>query len=150
MPYTLYTRVKRGVFSRRLTHEVVEKTLKELNAASAVLSVHCIGDTRMRRLNATYRGKDKTTDVLSFSSREGMRIDMNSAEELEDWGDIFINIPQIYRQAKEFLVRPKEEYARMLIHGILHLAGYDHIKPKDARVMFPLQEKILRSINIDG
>jgi probable rRNA maturation factor len=62
----------------------------------------------------------------------------------EDWGDIFICIPQIRRQAKEYGVLYKEELYRMTVHGVLHLLGYDHGQKKDEKEMFSLQDKFVR------
>ena len=101
-------------------------------------SVHLVGDRRMRRLQAAHRGQDKTTDVLSFAAAEGEGPDPGG-----ELGDIFLSVPQIRRQAREWRVSAEEEFARMLIHGLLHLLGYDHIHKKEAAVMFARQEKYL-------
>jgi len=106
---------------------------------NAILSVHYIADTRMTSLNKKYRKKNKTTDVLSFSINEGDHF-FNS----EELGDIFVSIPQIRKQAKERGLAFKDEFFRMLIHGILHLLGFDHITEKQEREMFALQEKYLK------
>ncbi len=111
-----------------------------------LISIHLIGDKRMRRMNREYRGKDKTTDVLSFSTLDGTPIPRAADTAFgNDWGDIFISIPQIKRQAKQYGRPYKEEFTRMLVHGILHLAGYDHEKTADADIMMPLQERLVIS-----
>lgn len=106
-----------------------------------VVSVHCIGDHRMTQLNRRHRAKEGTTDVLSFAAQEGKRLD---PADVRDWGDIFVCVPQIERQAQAWNVPVKEEFTRMLIHGLLHLIGYDHEKKRDAERMFRLQEKYVR------
>lgn len=104
------------------------------------ISVHFIGDTRMTSLNRVYRGKNKTTDVLSFAATEDVSgVDFPDPE--KEWGDIFISVPQIKRQAKQFGVSYKQELTRMLVHGVLHIFGYDHMVPADATIMFAKQEK---------
>jgi probable rRNA maturation factor len=75
----------------------------------------------MRRLNARYRGIDRPTDVLSFPMREG-----RTADEQALLGDIVICVPKAAAQAKEYHVRFYDELLRLLIHGLLHLLGYDH------------------------
>ncbi|MCB9798949.1 rRNA maturation RNase YbeY [Candidatus Nomurabacteria bacterium] len=121
--------------------DVVFFVLSELGS-DAQVSVHLIGDTRMKSLNKKYRGKDKTTDVLSFAMGDGERW----FGEILDLGDVFVSIPQIRRQAREFGVSFKHELVRMLVHGILHTMGYDHLRPKDAKVMMPLQGKLVEQV----
>jgi rRNA maturation RNase YbeY len=100
-------------------------------------SVAVIGDAEMRRLNRVHRHKDRTTDVLSFPAGESW-----SSEAGGYLGDMMISLPQIRRQAVEYGRTLREEFALMLIHGTLHLLGHDHMRPKDAKKMFGLQQKI--------
>jgi probable rRNA maturation factor len=115
--------------------------LKGLKKTNASVSLHIIGDKKMTDLNFQYRGKKKPTDVLSFAVQEG-----HGGVASDDWGDIFICLPQVKRQAKEHNISWKEEFYRMTIHGTLHLFGYDHMEEKDAKKMFRLQEKFLSQI----
>ena len=121
---------------RRVVFSVLRQEKKK-----ADLSVHLIGDARMKKLNRSYRRKDRMTDVLSFATKDGKKL----GNQL-DLGDIFISVPQIRRQAKDFGVLYKEEFFRLLIHGVLHLLGYDHMKNRDALIMFAKQEKYLNQI----
>ena len=102
---------------------------------SGIISVGFIGDTQMKKLNMQYRNKPKTTDVLSFSY-----MDDSSREYL---GDVVISLAQARRQAKKGVRR---ECVDLLVHGILHVFGYDHEKPQDAKKMFPLQSAIVEKI----
>ena len=86
--------------------KVAERAVKFLKIKE-LESLVIVGDARMRSLNKEYRQKDKTTDVLTF-----------------DYGEIFICLPQAKRQAKQAKHSLKEELATLLIHGLLHLAGY--------------------------
>ncbi len=100
----------------------LEKMLAAAALTQAELSVLFVGDRAMRRLNRTYRGKDRTTDVLSFPFREGAFATLHA----HVLGDIVISLPAAARQARaagEPLIR---EVDRLLIHGLLHLLGYDH------------------------
>ena len=87
-------------------------------------------------MNSNFRGKNKPTDVLSFPLREGIggKVAGNAL------GDIVISLETTKRQAKELGATIKEELLRLLIHGLLHLLGYDHegVSPAKARKM---QEK---------
>lgn len=100
------------------------------------VEVNIVGDKLMKEINRKYRGKDITTDVLSFAWRE--------IGDRDNLGQIFISYPQIKKQAKEYGVPIKEEFTRMLAHGLLHLVGYEHLNKKDAAKMFVLQEKIVQ------
>lgn len=99
---------------------VTGKLLRLLDEAEAELCVALVGDTKMRRLNRTYRNKDRTTDVLAFAYREV------TSEVAPLLGDVVISIPAARRQAKACSHSLDEEILRLLIHGVLHLAGYDH------------------------
>lgn len=103
-------------------------------------SINLVGEKKIKTLNSLYRDKDKITDVLAFALKD----EKTPADDLYDLGDVFICVSQIKRQAREFDISFKEEFTRILIHGVLHLLGFDHIKEKDAKKMFSLQEKILQ------
>lgn len=106
---------------------------------SGDIAIHLIGDAKMTRLNMAHRGKKKTTDVLSFAAQEGNW----KSHDIKELGDIFLSLPKIKRQAKSWGVPFQEEFNRMLIHGLLHILGYDHIKKSEAEIMFAKQEKYL-------
>ena len=139
----VYQTVSRIGISQKTVFRTVSLVLDKIGKSPAEISVHFIGDRRMRTLNKRYRSIDRTTDVLSFPTNEG-----NDHMLGNDWGDIFISIPQIQRQAKQFGVSYKEELARMLVHGVLHLFGYDHVTEKDAKKMFAIQETCVKKIMV--
>jgi probable rRNA maturation factor len=88
----------------------------------AEVSVLLIGDGAMRTLNRRYRDKDRTTDVLSFPLREGKF----SSVQHHLLGDIVISVPAAARQARAAGETLVDEIDRLLVHGFLHLLGYDH------------------------
>lgn len=90
--------------------------------AQSELSILFCDDAEIHLLNRDYRGKDKPTDVLSFSAIE------NAGEFVvgTSLGDLVISVPTTIRQAKKYRVSPQLELLRLLIHGVLHLFGYDH------------------------
>jgi len=92
------------------------------------------GDTRLRALNRDFRGKDKPTNVLSFPQDGG--------------GDIAIAHGVTTREAKAQGKRFADHVTHLVVHGVLHLGGYDHIRAKDAAVMEPLEVKILKRLNV--
>jgi rRNA maturation RNase YbeY len=87
----------------------------------AELSVVLVDDRRMRRLNREYRGRDRSTDVLSFAQQEGP-----AGAPAGLLGDVVISVPATRRQARERGVPLADEGDRLLVHGVLHLLGYDH------------------------
>lgn len=85
------------------------------------ISVLLVNDDAMRRFNKQYRGIDRTTDVLSFPQSP-------FAAAPVFLGDIVISLPKARRQAEEYRTSFGLEIARLLVHGVLHLLGYDHEK----------------------
>ena len=122
---------------------MARKALTALGLADAELSILLVNDNLMQEMNRLYRNKDKTTDALAFSMRDGQYPDINPAI----LGDIVISLPTAGRQAKEKGHGIYDEIAVLLIHGMLHLAGYDHEKGKkeEAR-MRRMEKKILESL----
>ena len=107
------------------------------------LSVVLTDDKEVKKLNKAYRGKDKTTDVLSFPLLEGKKFPKNPKGNVV-LGDVVISVPQIKRQADENDKSFKAELALMVVHGVLHLLGYDHVTLAQEKKMFGLQNKILK------
>ena len=101
------------------------------------ISVAFVAAGVIRRLNKIYRGQDKVTDVLSFPFND---------EEIA--GEVLICLPQAKKQAKEYGVSSDEEITILLVHGLLHLFDYDHLKKNEAKKMFLWQKKILKNLNI--
>lgn len=97
------------------------------------LSIAFVDHRTMQRLNRTYRHKDRVTDILSFATVGGPG----------SLGELVIAWPFVRTQAKKKKKTLLEELALLLIHGVLHLRGYDHEARKDAAKMFPLQDSIL-------
>ena len=148
MECSVYATVQRTHISEKRIKDIVFFVLKRLRKGNVAVSVHLIGDKKMRHLNHEYRGIDKVTDVLSFALHSpNSSVLKSKGGEAVDWGDMFICVPQIVRQAKYNEVSKSEEMSRMLIHGVLHLFGFDHVKKRDADKMFKLQESIVRAVN---
>ncbi len=110
------------------------------------LSVALVGDGRMRELNRDWRGKDSTTDVLSFSQVEGE--DMPQASPM--LGDVVVSVDVLRRQAAEGGWTVEEELARLLLHGVLHLVGFDHEDEGDALHMRAEEARVVRELAARG
>ena len=111
-----------------------EKGLEEEKEVSLIL----VSLEEIHRMNKEYRGLDRPTDVISFEETD---------EEDENYlGDIFICIDKVYEQAKSYEHSNEREFAFLLLHGILHLSGYDHIEKEDEIVMFKKQDELLEKL----
>ncbi len=125
-------------FPRPLMRKVLAACSRELKLkGDATISIGFISPSKMRKLNRDWRGKDAVTDVLSFEFSEGTLK-----------GEIALCYEQAARQAQETGHSTRDELCVLIVHAVLHLWGYDHEKPTDAKRMFPLQEKILRSLHL--
>lgn len=127
MIYFRNTTRRHRVASRRVGRSV-RGLLAAVGRPDAALSVSLIGDTAMRRLNREHRGKDRTTDVLSFPLFEpfaapAARDDAGPEVLL---GDIVISLDATCRQAAAYDAPLYAEIERLLVHGVLHLLGHDH------------------------
>ena len=114
----------------------------ESNRSNAELTIRIVDSEESQQLNATYRGKDKPTNVLSFPFEAPPGI------ELPLIGDLVICAPVVTREAQEQAKIERNHWAHMVIHGCLHLLGYDHIKDDEAVQMEALEIKLLASIDI--
>jgi probable rRNA maturation factor len=127
--------------------EYAQAVLRELSITDWELSFLLADDDRTRELNSSYRGIDEPTDVLSFSADDDATDSIQNEGAIFPAGDIVLNLPMISRQAREWSVSPEEELRRVVIHGILHLAGHTHNSNDfSAEPMLRLQETILATL----
>ena len=102
----------------------------------ARITVRVVGGSEGRRLNRVFRGRDHATNVLTFVMRSGPALE----------GDIALCAPVIRREARAQGKRLDAHFAHLLVHGVLHLQGYDHIKARAARVMEGRETRIVRRL----
>ena len=122
---------RRGVSAVRVRRQA-RAVLDALDEASADLTISLVDDAEIHRLNRSYRGKDRPTDVLAFAMREGTRAPGDEAI----LGDVVISLDTAARQAANRGASLEDEVATLLIHGVLHLLSYDHERsPSEARRM---------------
>ncbi len=107
-----------------------------MGSEAVELSILLTDDSEMQELNKTYRGKDKTTDVLSFCLAEGEGVEFSG----DQLGDVVISIPTAAAQAESLGTGLHEELLRLLIHGVLHLHGFEHESVPES-VAKEMQEK---------
>lgn len=113
------------------------------------VNISIVGDDEIREINAEYRDKDKVTDVLSFPMQENMRKgEFDDFMPLIELGDIIICKSVCEEQAREFKLSYFEEFVHLVIHGFLHVYGYDHeISEDEEQLMFSLEEKLVKEIS---
>jgi probable rRNA maturation factor len=129
----------RGVESKLLS-KIAHRALEVLGLNKVELSIVLVSDAQIRKLNKLYRNKDKPTDVLSFPI----------GEKVEGWlilGDIVISVDTAKRQAQELGYSLEEELKRLLVHGLVHLLGYDHeLGGEEEKKFFELEAFVLKGI----
>jgi len=113
------------------------------------VSVTLMNNDEIQKINEQYRGVDRPTDVISFAMHDDdaddvIVMDPEMAAEMPlNLGDIMISVDKVDEQAR-FLQHSRErELGYLVVHGFLHLNGYDHLQPADEQEMFGLQRKIL-------
>jgi probable rRNA maturation factor len=146
MPVSLQVHVRSVTIGRQRVLSLAQSVLSLIGERSADMSILLVGDRRMRHINRRYRHKDRSTDVLAFAFREagGPHGFHRDAKHL---GDVVISLPTAQRQAKAACRPLEEELVVLLIHGVLHLCGYDHERSKaEALRMARKERQILRSL----
>jgi probable rRNA maturation factor len=99
------------------------------------LSIAVVSDAEMAELNKKFKGKDSPTDVLAFLYQEPVAL-----------GEVIISAQQSYSNASRFKTTPREEFLLYLIHGLLHLLGYNDARREERKKMFQLQKKMLAEV----
>ena len=136
---------KYGYKDYNYLNDVLEYTLKKEKQDNATFSLILTDDEEVHYLNKTYRNIDRTTDVLSFALNDGGAF----PGPINVLGDIYISIPKMKEQAKEYGHSEKRELSFLAVHGLLHLLGYDHtLGEKEEKEMFDLQKEILNEKGI--
>ncbi len=125
----IQNRQRKHRINLRPIKELIEKLLKEFGMEGKELTVVLVSDRKIKELNRTYRGRNYPTDVLSFSYDDPTYL-----------GDIIISVETAKKQAEEMGHSLEREVAVLVIHGFLHLLGYDH--EKDKGEMRSLEEKL--------
>ena len=131
---------------------VAEKSLVAQGIDSRTeLGLVIVGQERVRQLNLSYLGKDEPTDVLAFAMfpeqpRGGLVPFVAPPDGIKHLGEVIISYPQAVTQAEEHQHSIKGEIAILIVHGVLHLLGYDHDNPERERGMRARETEILSHI----
>jgi probable rRNA maturation factor len=135
----------RRICKPAIPKKAANATLSHQGKTSTDLTLVLTGDDEIRALNRTYLGKDAPTDVLSFSSDE-----KNPENGWNYVGDIIISIPRAEAQAEAAGHLLAEEISLLVIHGILHLLGYDHAEMDEKEQMWTMQAEVLQTLGFSS
>ncbi len=126
--------------------DLIKYTLEKEKVTNSITNIIFVENEEIQEINKNYRGIDKITDVISFAFEDNKEIGYNKLCRV--LGDIYICIPKMKEQAKEYNHSEKRELSFLTVHGLLHLLGYDHMTKEEEKEMFELQELILNEKEI--
>ena len=119
------------------------KATEDKGKKEADVSIAFVGQGRMREINKRYRGKNRVTDVLSFPESKVLlqKFKVGPTQKIQGLGEIIICLREVKKNAKKFNSSFEKELNRVLIHGILHLLGYDHEESEEKAKQMEEKEK---------
>ncbi len=126
---------------RQVARAVSSAVAVSRRKAEGAITVAFVTEEAIRKLNRKHRGKDSPTDVLSFASADLRADDGRKALRA---GDVFVAPAFVRRDAARIGVEYPRQLGRVVVHGVLHLMGFDHALPAEEKRMFALQEKALK------
>lgn len=142
--------------TQRLTAEQTDLVFSILNHASEYIalsgevecSVTFVDNARIQEINRDYRQKDMPTDVISFALDDEIEDEIlpqlsGFEDVVHHLGDIIVSVDKMIEQAQEYNHSVERELGFLVVHGFLHLNGYDHMTSEDEEEMFSLQQDIL-------
>jgi probable rRNA maturation factor len=133
----------------RLSELVLSAIRQDGFEEPATVGLLITSDESIRKLNLEYRGQDSITDVLAFSAGEGSDGFVSPPSVPHHLGDVVVSYPRAVAQAVEYGHSVEEELNRLVVHGVLHLLGYDDSTPEDREAMWRRQEALVRAFHGD-
>lgn len=124
--------------------ELINYAIKYENIENVIFNIIIVDNEYIHKLNKEYRGIDRPTDVISFALEDFEDI----KSDIRVLGDIYISIDKVYEQASEYGHSNLREICFLMVHGFLHLLGYDHMEREEEKIMFERQEEILNGFGI--
>ncbi len=129
----------RHTVDEQALRRLIARILKAENCCRYDLTLVFTDSGHLRRLNRRFRRIDRVTDVISFAMQEGA----GRFPHQRNLGDIYISLPRAWRQARDYRTAFGDEVFRLVAHGLLHLLGYDHLRPAQASRMRLREERYL-------
>lgn len=141
----IYNETKEKVIEEKELKKLIKYALKYMSLKDVSFSVIFVDNNTIHELNKNYRNIDRVTDVITFRLADYEEVKCGKITIL---GDIYISLDKALEQSKEYGHSYLRELSFLLIHGFLHLLGYDHMNEEDEKKMFTLQEEILDGYGI--
>ncbi len=142
---TFSNETDKNVSEKKELKKLINYAVKYLNLKDVEFGVIFVDNNKIKELNRIYRNIDRETDVITFRLADYEEVIFNNVNIL---GDIYISLDKALSQSIEYNHSYLRELSFLLIHGFLHLLGYDHMNEEDEKVMFKLQEEILDGYGI--
>lgn len=142
---TFSNETNKNVSEKKELKKLINYAVKYLNLKDIEFGVIFVDNNKIKELNRIYRNIDRETDVITFRLADYEEVIFNNVKIL---GDIYISLDKALSQSIEYNHSYLRELSFLLIHGFLHLLGYDHMNEEDEKVMFKLQEEILDGYGI--
>lgn len=142
---TFSNETDKNVSEKMELKKLINYAVKYLNLKDIEFGVIFVDNNKIKELNRIYRNIDRETDVITFRLADYEEVIFNNVNIL---GDIYISLDKALSQSIEYNHSYLRELSFLLIHGFLHLLGYDHVNEEDEKVMFKLQEEILDGYGI--
>ena len=142
---TFSNETNKNVSEKKELKKLINYAVKYLNLKDIEFGVIFVDNNKIKELNRIYRNIDRETDVITFRLADYEEVIFNNVNIL---GDIYISLDKALSQSIEYNHSYLRELSFLLIHGFLHLLGYDHMNEEDEKVMFKLQEEILDGYGI--
>ena len=140
-----YNETKEKVLEEKELKKLIKYALKYMNLKNVSFSVIFVDNNKIHKLNKDYRNIDRPTDVITFRLADYEEVMCGKINIL---GDVYISLDKAKEQSIEYGHSYLRELSFLLIHGFLHLLGYDHMNEEDEKEMFSLQEEILDGYGI--
>ena len=150
-PYEIGVRIAsrfREAVDENWLRGVAGRVLAAEGVAAVEVSIVITDDPTVRELNRLYRGEDAPTDVLSFALTENCEDFVLPPDQAPRLGEVVISLPTARRQAKQAGKTVQQEVAWLLVHGLLHLLGYDHAVEEEGQVMRLREASLLAGSDI--
>lgn len=136
-----------GVDGRALV-SAARRLLESLGETGSALSLRLVNDRTIRSINRAHRGKDAATDVLSFPLAEGTASEPRPSAPERLLGDVVISVDTAARQARDYDATLQDELYRLLIHGVLHVVGHDHVEARERHRMEAEERRLAAAIGL--
>ena len=127
-----------------LSYEAINITLKKCKKLNSELTIRLTDDKEMLSLNKKWRNKNKTTNVLAFPNNYSLSLD----KKLIHIGDILISYGEVKRESINRKISFIDHLVHLIVHGVLHLCGYNHISNSDEKTMISYEKIILAKVGI--